>query len=75
MNEVAAKILKKWKDVGLQLGLDHDVLEGIGPADPNDCYMKVFTRWRNQNSAKHPYIWSTLVKALQTPAVREERTG
>ena len=73
MNEIAAKIPTKWKDVGLQLGLDHNVLEGIGPADANHCYMKVFTQWRSQNSAEHPYLWSTIVQALQTQAVGEKR--
>ena len=73
VNEIAAKIPNKWKDVGLQLGLDHDVLEGIGPGDANHCYMKVFKQWKSQNSAEHPYLWSTIVQALQTQAVGEKR--
>ena len=72
MNEVAAAIPSKWKDVGLQLGLDHGVLEGIG-GDNNHCYMDVFTQWKNQTSTTHPYTWSTIVQALQTPAVSEKR--
>ena len=72
MNEVAAAIPSKWKDVGLQLGLDDGVLEGIG-GDNSHCYMDVFTRWKNQKSTTHPYTWSTLVQALKTPAVGEER--
>ena len=76
VNEVAAKIPKKWRDVGLQLGLDPSELDGIAiesPSDTNYCYMKVFTRWKNKNSAEHPYTWSTIVCALQVPAVGEER--
>jgi len=76
MNEVAAKIPGKWRDVGLQLGVDHDVLEGIATnsqGDTNHCHSKVFTRWKNQNSAMHPYTWSTIVQALKAPAVGEER--
>ena len=71
MNEVAAAIPSKWKDVGLQLGLDHSVLEGIG-GDNSHCYMDVFTQWKKQKSTTHPYTWSTLVQVLQTPAVGEE---
>ena len=73
MNEIAAKIPNRWKDVGLQLGLDHDVLEGIGPGDASHCYMQVFKQWKSQNSAEHPYLWSTIVQALQTQAVGEKR--
>jgi len=76
MNEVAAKTLKKWRDVGLQLGLNQYELDGIAienPGDTNHCYSEVFTRWKNKNSAKHPYTWSTVVDALQTEAVQEER--
>ena len=76
MNEVAAKIPSKWRDVGLQLGLDHGVLEGIASislGDTNHCYSNVFTRWKNQNSATHPYTWLTLVQALESQAVGQTR--
>ena len=76
MNEVAAKIPSKWRDVGLQLGVDHGVLEGIATislGDTNYCYANVFTRWKNQNSTTHPHTWLTIVQALQSRAVGEER--
>jgi len=76
MNEVAAKIPSNWRDVGLQLGVDHGVLEGIATislGDTNHCYANVFTRWKNQNSTTHPYTWLTIVQALQSPAVGERR--
>ena len=76
MKEVAAEIPGKWRDVGLQLGLDPGVLDGIAsisPGDTDHCYRNVFTRWKNQNSTTHPHTWSTVVQALQTPAVGEER--
>ena len=72
INEIAAKIPSKWKDVGLQLGLDVGELEGIAlisPGDTNHCYSNVFTRWKNQNSKTQPYTWSTIVRALETQAV------
>ena len=76
MNEVAAKIPSKWRDVGLQLGLDHGVLDGIAfisPGDTHRCYSNVFTRWKNQDSTAHPRTWSTIVQALESRAVGEER--
>lgn len=76
MNEVAAKIPSKWRGIGLQLGVDQGVLEGIAaisPGDTNLCYINVFTRWKNQNSPKCPYAWSTLVNALEALAVGECR--
>ena len=74
MSEVASKIPRKWRDIGLRLGLDLSVLEGIASSgDTNLCYINVFSRWKNQNSTAHPYTWSTIVQALQAPEVGEER--
>ena len=50
MNEVAAVIPSKWRDIGLQLGLSQGVLEGIATISPrsiNLCYSNVFTLWEN----------------------------
>ena len=74
MNEVAAKIPGKWRDVGLQLGVDQSILEGIATislGDTNLCYSNVFARWKNQKT--YPYTWLTIVEVLQAPAVGEER--
>ena len=76
MNEVAAQIPGKWRDVGLQLGVDQSILKGIATisqGDTNLCYSNVFTQWKNQTSTTHPYTWSRLVQALKTPAVGEQR--
>ena len=76
MNEVAANIPKRWRDVGLQLGLDPGVLKRIATisqGDTNLCYVNVFTQWKKQTSTTHPYTWSTVVRALKTPAVGEQR--
>ena len=75
MNEVAAKIPGRWRDVGLQLGLDESVLQGItsiNQGDTNLCYINVFTRWKNY-STTHPYTWSAVVQALKAPSVGESR--
>jgi len=59
MNKVAAKIPGKWRDVGLQLGVDQSILDGIAsisPGDTNLCYSKVFTQWKNQTSTTNPAV-------------------
>jgi len=74
MNEVAAKIPGKWQDVGLQLGIDKGILDGIviiSPGNNNHIYANVFTRWKNQKLATHPYTWSTVVHVLESAAVGE----
>ena len=76
LNEIAAEIPSKWRDMGQQLGLDQGVLEGIAtisPEDTNHCYSNVFTRWKNQTSTEHPYTWSTVVQALKTRTVGQVR--
>ena len=76
MNEVAAEILGKWRDIGLQLGLEHGILDGIATAssgDTNNCYSNVFTHWKSHNLATHPYTWSTVLQVLKSRAVGERR--
>ena len=75
MDEIAAEIPGKWRDVGVQLGLDHRVLDGIATIsleDTNHCYSNVFTKWKNLNSTTHPYTWSTVVQALESRTVGEK---
>ena len=75
MNKIAGVIPSKWRNIGLQLGVDKDVLEGIASRRLEDyslCYSDVFSRWKSNNSATHPYIWATVVQVLQAPAVDEQ---
>ena len=74
MNKVAAKIPSKWRDVGIQLGLDQNVLNAVAqvsPGDTNHCFSNVFTLWRNRKTL--PYTWSTIIHVLQTAAVGQEK--
>ena len=76
MKEVAAEIPGKWRDIGLQLGLNLGVLEriaSISPGDNDHCFSNVFTQWKSQSSRSHPYTWLTVVQALQSPAVGESK--
>ena len=50
MNEVAAKIPSKWRDMGMQLGLDEgrlDAIALISSGNTNHCFSNVFTLWKN----------------------------
>ena len=72
MNEVAAHIPSRWKDVGIQMGLNSDQLDGIAvaaPSSPLQCFSSVFTIWKKRMTA--PYKWSTVIRTLQAPAVAE----
>lgn len=74
MNEVAAKIPARWRDVGIQLNLslpDLDAIAASGPADPLQHFSSVFHLWKTKLSA--PYRWSTVIQALEAPAVNETR--
>ena len=44
MNEVAAEIPGKWRDIGLQLGLEHGILDGIAPS----AQEITITHWKNK---------------------------
>ena len=60
----------KWKDVGIELGLEPDVLDGIRvtkPCDPNGCMTMVFAKW--QQIMTKPYTWQTILVALCKPLI------
>ena len=73
MNEVAAHIPSKWREVGIQLHLNPDHLDGIAVSvsSTHDRFCSVFTLWKKQMTS--PYKWSTIIHALKAPAVNEIR--
>ena len=74
MNEVASKVPAKWRQISIQLGLTPSDQEGIMASTPNDpiqCFTSVFQQWKSR--AIRPYTWSTVIEALQAPAVDEKR--
>ena len=74
MNEVASKVSAKWKEISIQLGLtpsDQESFMASTPNDPIQCFTSVFRVWKNQET--RPYTWSTVIKALESPAVDEMR--
>ena len=74
MNEVASKVPAKWKQISIQLDLtpsDQECFMALSPNDPLQCFTFVFKVWKSR--AIRPYTWSTVIKALESPAVDEMR--
>ena len=74
MNEVASKVSAKWKEISIQLGLtlnDQKYFMELTLGDPKQCFTFVFTVWKSR--ATKPYTWSTVIEALESPAVDEVR--
>ena len=74
LNQVAAQIPAKWRDVGLQFEIDNSNLEAIYNkylGNVNSCFAGVFDLWRKNRS--HPYTWATIIKILRTRSVGENQ--
>ena len=74
MNEVASKVPGKWKQISIQLGLtpsDQECFMASNPNDPIQCFTSVFRVWKSR--ATRLYTWSTVIQALEAPAVDEVR--
>ena len=60
----------KWYDIGLQLGLESYILDGIkvqcGPI-PSDCFREMIKEWLKCEESN----WIKLQDALRSPTVRE----
>ena len=70
MNEVAARIPHKWKEVGIQL-IKGEKLKCFTSAEPLHNFSSVFTTWKSEASS--PYKWSTVIDALKALSVDETR--
>ena len=76
MEEVASKILAKWRRVGVSLEIDVGVLDSIEKqrhGDLNDCFSDVFTYWQNHSTPQSPVNWATIVKVLRSNNVGEKK--
>ena len=74
MNEVASKVPANWRQISIQLGLtpsDQECFMASTPSDPLQCFTSVFRVWKSR--ATRLYTWSTVIKALESPAVDEMR--
>ena len=72
VNKVASKAHDKWKPIGTQLGFQEHELNGIAQKehqDPIGCYTAMFDRWERKGNP--PFLWSTILDALRSPAVEQ----
>ena len=70
MNELAARIPHKWREVGIQL-IKEEKLNCFTSPEPLHNFSSVFTTWKSETSS--PYKWSTLIDVLKSPSVDETR--
>ena len=74
LNKVAAKTRDKFEEVAIQLGIKLGRIRSIKTEKQNQpikCYTEVFDLWESKGSP--PYTWATIINALRSPAVEEER--
>ena len=76
MNDIAAVIPAKWKDVGIQLNLPTGILDSIQShncREPNShlkSFEHVFVEWSKQDS-ESTYTWTHIIAILRKPAIGE----
>lgn len=76
MNRIAAHIPTKWRPVGMQLGVSISKLDQIEqdhPYDSNRRFSEVFRHWERQPSNVTPYEWSSVIEALNSHQVSENK--
>ena len=75
MNDVAAVIPAKWRQVGVQLKLSNEVMDGIQDQNAGKTdlcklsFEQVFTKWEGLGTS--PHTWETMVNVLCSRAVGE----
>lgn len=74
MNLIAAVKPAKWRLVGIQLGLEIGILDGIAAQlsrqyGLQECFREVLIEWKNRMPS--PYTWMTIIDVLETPSVGE----
>ena len=74
LDKVAAKASDKWKQVAIQLGIEHGQIHAIEikkQRRPILCFFEIFYVWRESKAS--PYTWGTIINALRAPAVEEQQ--
>ena len=73
LNKVASEAGEKWSLVGIQLGIKPNQLDVIEEKHPILRYSKVFSMWEKKENADFPFNWRTILNALRSPIVQENR--
>ncbi len=73
MNEVAAQMPNKWRNLAFELELERPTIDRIDNEHGKDtirCYDEVFGEW-GRRCASSEQTWATIIKALRAPQVNE----
>lgn len=75
MEHVAAAIPHKWREVGIELGIQQAYLDVLRPRphclkDNHRAFCEIFELWRRRVPC--PYKWSTIIEVLKTTRVDED---
>ena len=63
---------KKWKFLGLELGLLGPTLDGISSSDYEVCKMEMIQKWLNKEDPDCHPSWNSLAEALRSPLVQHK---
>jgi len=56
LNNLAGRVCRQWKTLGLRLGISQDVLDGIDVNEPNDKPYQMLLRWMRTTDSVAPYL-------------------
>lgn len=74
LSRVASEAKSKWRHVGIELGINKDILDDISEEkDPMLCYSTVFSQWEKKADPNFPFTWRTVVNTLRSSIVEENR--
>ena len=71
LTKVASRAMDKWDMVALELDIEQQQLNTINHPKPVRCYNEVFCLW--QKKAEPPFTWATIIDALKSPIVGENK--
>ena len=73
LNKVAIKIPDKWKSIGIALNIDLAFIRLVegNQTTSQERYIEIFDKWKK--SLSKPYTWLTIIDALESPSVNENR--
>ena len=60
---VVKEIPGKWHKFGVLLDIPYDTLDAIKDRDSEDCFLKVFSIWKDEEP--RPFTWTTAVDVLK----------
>ena len=71
LTRVACQAMDKWEVFGLQLNIEPHQLNMIQKDSPILYFAEVFDIWKRKSDP--PFTWATIVKALMSPVVNENK--